>query len=176
MPVLTERERAYVEICARDMHPDLYEGIKESEAARQLRKRYTYADQMEDLRRVYLLEGFELPFSVGSMYFFATVRNYTDEFKASDYIDVKESLRKMRRMVATIRSNFRDVEIKKEYTDTAFAVDCVFPSGLKIRISVDRAVVCTKKVVGTEYVTPQKGYTRDIVEWDCTPVSLLKGE
>ena len=47
---------------------------------------------------------------------------------------------------------------------------------LRLQIIVDRAVVCTRRVVGIEEVpeTVTPAHTREIVEWDCH--SLLKAE
>lgn len=172
--MLTEREKAHAEIITRDIHPDLFADVPEPERVKVLRKRYNYADQLEDLRRVMLTEGFDLPYTAVSTYFVATEHNYSQEFESRGYIDEKASLAKLRRMSAALRS--LGAKIDKSYTNDYFYVYGTFPSGLKITLSVDRGAVCEKKVVGKEWVEPATGYYKEIVEWDCTPVSILKNE
>lgn len=171
-----ERERAYITMCARDMHPDLFEGVPQSEAEQEMRRRYSFADQLDDLRRVYLeMEALDLPYSVGAAHVHVTVRDYSrPELKERDWIDIKETRRVLSRAARALMR--LGASIEKKYDETAFEVEATFPSGLKFRCRADRAAVCRKKVVGREWVEPVGGRWRDVVQWDCEPVSLLRGE
>lgn len=167
-----KRARAYVELCARQMHPDLYADVPMSEDAAELEKRYNYVDQLDDLRKVYLeMDAISLPWKAGALQSSLTVYDYT---LPSPFIDTKKSLAALRKAMIALRR--LGATVTKEYTEVAFMLKAEFPSGLIYTVMVDRAAVCKKKVVGKEWVAPSAGYEREIVEWDCTPVSLLKGE
>jgi hypothetical protein len=172
---MSERERAYVEVCARDMHPDLYESIEESAAAKELRKRFETSDQLERLRRLMMHDEWpvdNLNLGYGLTTISVTEYNYSAEFKDSGYIDQAASLRSMRRLVQLLKRE--GAKIEKEMKDSDVTVKAHFDDGLTITIIMNRGAVCERKVVSQEWVEPSKGYYRDIVEWDCKPVSILK--
>lgn len=172
--MMTPRERAYAEICARDMHPDLFAGIEESQEAKDLRERFGIADQIEDLRRLFLTDGFPIGYNpIGTAsYINVTQYNYAPEFKDSSYVDAEATLRELRRVTQILRN--AGAKIGKEFTDSSITVKATLKSGLTITVSANRGAVCERKVVGQEWVEPVKGHYRDIVEWDCQPVSILK--
>lgn len=162
---LGTRERTYAEMVARDLHPDLYEGVKESDELQEMRKRYSYADQLDDLRRVYLDFGFELPWTVGGTYFSCNVG-------WGKSLDREASLARLRECVQ--RAKNMGAKISKDFVNDNLVVKGEFPSGLKVTFSVDRGVVCEKRVVGQEWVAPAQGYMKTNYEYDCQPVSILK--
>jgi len=172
MKPLTQRERAYVEVCARDMHPDLYAGKPESKEAKALRERFALADQLADLRDLYLTEDVRVhKYTSLSPYFTCTVHDYTLP-PETGYIDAEASLAELRRMTQVLRR--KGCKIGKEHDDRSMRVYGTYPSGLKIVLTVDRSAVCTKKVVGQKWIEPSQGRYEDVVEWDCAPVSILK--
>jgi hypothetical protein len=172
MRSISSRERAYAEIVARDIHPDLFEGVPESDDVKDLRKRFDYADQLEDLRRVWLDDRFGLGYSPLSSSISCTVHNYDGQFSGTGYIDAKASRELLMRRARALRS--MGCTIRKEYHDNYYYIKGEFPSGLVVTLMVDRAAVCEKKVVGQEWIEPMKGHYRDVVEWTCEPISILK--
>ena len=174
MRSISNRERAYAEIVAREIHPDLFEGVPESEDVKDLRKRFDYADQLEDLRRVWLDDRFGLGYSPLSSSISCTVRDYSGATasKETGWIDVKASRELLMIRARALRS--MGCTIRKEYNDNYYYIRGEFPSGLVVTLMVDRAAVCEKKVVGQEWVEPMKGHYRDVVEWTCEPISILK--
>jgi len=173
MRTISNRERAYAELVARDIHPDLFEGVPESDDVKDLRKRYSWVDQLDDLRRVYLDDRFELGYSPLSTVISCTVHNWGNEYKDVGYVDAKASREKLMYRARALRS--MGCKVTKEYSDSYYNIKGEFPSGLVITLSVNRQAVCEKKVVGQEWIPPQGGHMRDIVEWTCEPVSILKG-
>lgn len=64
---------------------------------------------------------------------------------------------------------------KKNYTDNYFTMERDF-SGVKLRVTTPRDVVCTKHVVRTEYITERVAKTveyedklvaKEVIEWKC---------
>lgn len=172
MRSISNRERAYAEIVARDIHPDLYEGVPESADVKNLRQRFDFADQLDDLRKVWLDDRFELSYSPLSTSMPCTVYDYANGKKENDYIDVKASRDLLMKRARVLRS--MGCTITKQYSDNYYDIKAEFPSGLVITLSVNRAVVCERKVVGQEWIEPTQGRYRDIVEWTCEPISILK--
>ena len=172
MRSISNRERAYAEIVARDIHPDLFEGVPESNDVKDLRKRFHYADQLEDLRKVWLDDRFGLGYSPLSSAISCTVHTTTGSLRGTGWIDAKASRELLMRRARALRS--MGCTITKEYSDSYYYIKGEFPSGLVVTLMVDRAAVCEKKVVGQEWVEPMKGHYRDVVEWTCEPISILK--
>ena len=172
MRSISNRERAYAEIVARDIHPDLFEGVPESNDVKDLSKRFHYADQLEDLRKVWLDDRFGLGYSPLSSAISCTVHTTTGSLRGTGWIDAKASRELLMRRARALRS--MGCTIRKEYHDNYYYIKGEFPSGLVVTLMVDRAAVCEKKVVGQEWVEPMKGHYRDVVEWTCEPISILK--
>lgn len=164
----TTRERAYIELSARDMHPDLYADIPLTPEAEQLQIRYTLDAQLADLRKIFLHEDVPPQKSLTTR---IAINSYTSDWNK---LTENEVLTGIRKCVAALRS-LGGFNITKEYTDYSFDVKVTMPSGLVVTVQAARDAICTKRVVGTEYVPPTGGYTKEITEWDCKPVSLIKG-
>lgn len=171
--IKTKRERAYIELCARDMHPDLYVDLPLSEDAALLQKRYDADAQLADLRRIVLHDDIDLGYSAVSTTAQCTVHDY--KLEESPYIDEAATRAKMAKALRALRS-MGATNIEKDYDDYYFKVTVTMPSGLKFKLQSDRAAVCVKKVVGQKFVpaTTYEARYEDIVEWECVPVSLMK--
>lgn len=174
MPTMTSRERAHVEMLARDMHPDLYQETPESPEVRELRKRYEKIDHLDDLRRLAVVDGFPFDKVIGNnIYVSITVHDYTSErYKDTGYVDEKATLEELRKITQLMKK--MGAKIEKKYQDSNFVLHAELPSGLKLRFIADRGAVCEKKVVGQKWVEPTQGRFVDVVEYDCNPVSLLR--
>ena len=149
-----------------EMHPDLFPAAALSEDAKDLMKRYNFKDQLEDLTRFYLTEGVDIPYGIST---FVYVTKYNDS-----NIDVEKTQKELAKYMRILKN--LGAEITKHYREDSFTIVGEFPSGLKIRIVANRESVCTKKVVGTEWVPATAGFSRDVVEWDCERVSFTKLE
>jgi len=171
MAMMSERERTYIEMCARDMHPDLYADVKEPREVKALRDRYNAVDQLRFLAKLYTLPDWPQPspYTFGSRHIFATVYDYT---LPKPHVDNSASLRELRKYTQLLKRE--GAKITKDYRDSAIDIKATFDNGLVIVVSADRGVICEKKVVGQEWVEPAKGYYKEVVEWDCAPVSILK--
>jgi hypothetical protein len=70
----------------------------------------------------------------------------------------------------------RGADVSKDYQHDFSLRFCIPGTEIELTYEANRETVCTKIVVGTEevpeYVRP--AYTKEIVEWDCEPVSLRK--
>jgi hypothetical protein len=169
---LKTREKAYVTMCARQMHPDMEFG-KPSAEEREVTKRYNLIDQLDDLKRVTL--NFDLPADSDwagpvSTTFSCTVQEWVRS-EGKFVIDKQATLSKIRRYTRILKG--MGCRIEKDFSEQNMKVYATFESGLKITVMANREAVCKKKVVGKEWVAPSGGYEREIVEWDCEPVSIL---
>ena len=95
---------------------------------------------------------------------------YDDEGKPDEIV----SLAKVRRIMRVMKN--LGATVTKTYNDFNFTTTCEFDNGLRYQLSIEREVVCAKKVVSTEWVPPAEGYARDIVEWVCDDLPILSGE
>lgn len=158
---LGTRERTYAEMVARDIHPDLYEGVRESEELREMRKRYTWADQMDDLRRIYLDFDIDLPYQIGATYFSCNVGFGKSLDREASLARLRDAVQRVKRLGA---------KITKEFVNENLLVRGEFPSGLRISLSVDRGVVCEKGTKGCTIVHPL------VPERDANQLRALKDE
>jgi len=121
-----------------------------------------------DLRKVanIILAYPEIPVDdirvTGTGYLFS----YDDETRA-------QSKTVLARMAKSVK---RHLLVDKQYTGSTFELRLKPRKDSRVRLIfyTSRDTVCERKVVGTEYVPPMEGYTREIVEWDCKE-PLLKG-
>lgn len=169
-----ERERIVAEIWARESHPDLYEGMPESIEVERLRKRYNWCEQLRDLSRIYMHPDMDLPYTLGNCHLSATKYDYAKQNGGTEengYIDEETTKKNMAKAMRALKS--LGAKIEKKYNDSSFSIEATFESGLVFKVSTNRAALCEKKVVDRVWVEPSQGYFREVVEWDCNPVSLL---
>lgn len=118
--------------------------------------------------------GIELPYGATETWVDANV--WDEENWEIDSEKSLDNLAKIARYCAD-----KGVEVEKDYSDS-FSLKIEIPvagqRSVTIRYSASREAVCTKKVVGTETI-PEKivpAQTKEIVEWECEPISLLARE
>jgi hypothetical protein len=175
--MLSDREKVVAEVWARSMHPDLYADVPASEAAQELQKRYNYCDQLDDLARIYTHPDIDLPYSVGNCSVSVTQYDFGQKNGGTEqngYIDEETTKRKMAAAMRALKS--LGASIEKHYSDSSFSISATFESGLVFRVNTNRAVLCEKKVIDRIWVEPSQGYYKEVVEWDCNPVSLMDVE
>ena len=68
---------------------------------------------------------------------------------------------------------------EKVMDESGLSITYTTASGAQISFSTDKAVTCTKKVVGQKWVeaynpTPRDAHYEDVVEWECDEIVLLK--
>lgn len=123
--------------------------------------------------------GIDLPYTPDDTWINVTVSTYNRDTKKYDY-DLEASRKKIA-AIAKFASKQVGVAVTKNYAYDEFELKIVLSSEdefdeIRVTYSTKREAVCTKKVVGTEEiperVTP--AHTREVVEWECEDVSLLK--
>jgi len=115
--------------------------------------------------------GIKLPYDVHDTWIRLDVYEYN---KDDEYVlNVEKSLDALAVVTQFASKVFGAVE--KDYSSSDFELKITLEDGTVIRYEADREAVCTKVVVGyedvPERVTP--AYRKEIVEWECDPVSLL---
>jgi hypothetical protein len=133
--------------------------------------------------RAYEEGGVELPYSVDSTWISVNVSEYVrdEETGKGQYVhDPEKSLDQLAK-IAKYATSQKGVLVTKNYDDKDFELKVTIPSldeemTFELTYYVQRDAVCTKRVVGYEEV-PEKvvpATKKEIVEWDCEPLSLLK--
>jgi len=172
--MLSDREKVIAEIWARDTNPDLYAEIPESKEAQEVRRRYNWCDQLNDLARIYMHPDMQLPYGVGNRSVSATEHDYLQRnggCEANGYVDEEATKKNLARMLRALKS--LGAKIEKEYSDSTFSIKATFGSGLEFNVTTSRSAICEKKVVDRVWVEPSKGHFREVVEWECEPVALM---
>ena len=120
-----------------------------------------------------------LPWNADDTFLNANVYDYDSETYKSE-LNLEKSLAAIA-LVAKFASNQPNVQVTKKYDDRDFELHISVPSldettTYDLNYFCKREAVCTKRVVGTKEVPEQviPARTEEVVEWDCTPVSLIK--
>lgn len=158
------------EAMARRMHPDL-DWPKPSPEVEDKLFRYELSDQYDDLQRVIFHPDIEVG-RYGSPHFITcTVSEWKEvDGKYGTVIDTEATRRKLAKGMKALQS--LGCTIEKEYSNNYFKIIGTFASDLKITLSADREVACTKRVVGKKYVPPSGGHYQEVVEWDCERIAF----
>ena len=130
--------------------------------------------QLDDLRRIYMHPDLELPYGLGNTSVSVTKFDYLMKHGGTEengYIDEEGTKQAMSKGMKALKS--LGAKIEKKYTEGSFTIEATFDSGLVFKISTNRAVICAKKVIDRVWIEPSQGYFREVVEWECEPVSLL---
>lgn len=130
-----------------------------------------HARDIQELAR-WLLENGEKLDEVPYASLHTTGTLYCTEYKdgAYDEIDIEKS----KKNISKIARVFGTAD--KEFNYDSLDVTKKFGKGdtVKLRATVNREAVCTKKVVKKTYVKhTSDGYWSEEVEWDCTTPSIL---
>lgn len=123
--------------------------------------------------------GIELPWSPDDGYINVNVSNYNKETKSYEF-DLEASRKKIA-AIAKFAIKQPGITVTKRFGSIEFEVKVTLATldeydHISITYYVKREAVCVKKVVGTEEV-PERVYpahTKEVVEWECEDVSLLK--
>lgn len=110
------------------------------------------------------------------------VTRFTAAAKWVSELNVEATVEYLALVMKTARSLYPGLFIEKKYNNTDFNLKFTIPINapdgqtekVELTYYAKREAVCKKKVVGTEQV-PEKvipAHTKEIVEWDCEPVSL----
>lgn len=158
------------------------------------REKFTRNKQIDSLLfhwhvNLHRATGIELPYNVDNQYVSLNMgewkyvsRPTPEDAENQEYeyeLDVEASVAQLAKVVKYATDSTMVTGIKKNYSDNSFSLEITLSHSedgptVTLYYSVKREAVCTKKVVGTEWVEPVAGYSREIVEWDCgEPVSLL---
>ena len=103
-----------------------------------------------------------------------TVRLGWDTVAQQYNIDKDASIKAIAKIAAALPG-----KKEKVMDESGLSVTYTTASGATVAFSTDKAVTCTKKVVGQKWVepynpTPREGHYEDVVEWECDEVVLLK--
>jgi len=129
--------------------------------------------------QAYLIGRVSLPYTATEDWIDVTVSHWNSETQQYD-LDLEASRQAIAK-VAKFVARASNAIVTKDWTDSELQLDVQVTSldetqTYTVTYKVNREAVCEKKVVGyedvPEYVTP--AYKKEVVEWECTDVSLLK--
>lgn len=105
------------------------------------------------------------------------------EYEYRSIEDLEATVTYLALITQVAKKRYPGVFIEKKYNDSNFALHFTIPihtptgetEKVTIMYNTTRSAVCKKKVVGTETIEEEviPAHTRDIVEWECEPVSLM---
>jgi hypothetical protein len=123
--------------------------------------------------KAYAEGGIPLPYRHTETWISVNVWDYNEENEYA--LDVEKTLDAL---AVVTKFAAKTSGAAKTYTSSDFELEIELDGCTTVRYVADREAVCTKKVVGYEDV-PEKivpASRKEIVEWECDPVSLLGRE
>lgn len=160
--------KAYIEACARMMHPDM-DWPNPSDEVEEYVRRLTLGKAMEEIADLIMTPGIGLPYQAS--YYINVTAYHPWKTGVPQAIDVEATRKNLARVVQTARQ--KGWEVEKKYDDSYFRIVVTTPSGGKLDFNANRESMCERKVVGTKVIPAQEARTEDIVEYDCNRISLL---